>query len=148
MPNSASFVGAADIYLTPYLNESQIASGTLAYCFGAGKAVVSTPYWQCLRTFSPRIEGFWFPFRGFRRLLLPQGTGFVLRTMRAAMRCASKPTSSEERWCGPRSRQTMSVSLMRLGKVFRLADGVCRRKAQFLETPWLSSHSGSAICDG
>jgi glycosyltransferase involved in cell wall biosynthesis len=39
------FIGAADIYLTPYLNENQITSGTLAYCFGAGKAVVSTPYW-------------------------------------------------------------------------------------------------------
>ncbi|MEK7288448.1 MAG: glycosyltransferase family 4 protein [Elusimicrobiota bacterium] len=39
------FIGAADIYITPYLNEAQIVSGTLAYCFGAGKAVVSTPYW-------------------------------------------------------------------------------------------------------
>ncbi len=39
------FIGAADIYITPYLNETQITSGSLAYCFGAGKAVVSTPYW-------------------------------------------------------------------------------------------------------
>jgi glycosyltransferase involved in cell wall biosynthesis len=39
------FIGAADVYITPYLNEAQIVSGTLAYCFGAGKAVVSTPYW-------------------------------------------------------------------------------------------------------
>ena len=40
------FIGATDIYLTPYLNEAQITSGTLAYVFGAGKAVVSTPYWH------------------------------------------------------------------------------------------------------
>jgi glycosyltransferase involved in cell wall biosynthesis len=39
------FIGAADIYITPYLNEAQITSGTLAYTVGAGKAVVSTPYW-------------------------------------------------------------------------------------------------------
>ena len=40
------FIGATDIYLTPYLDEAQITSGTLAYVFGAGKAVVSTPYWH------------------------------------------------------------------------------------------------------
>lgn len=40
------FIGAADLYVTPYLNEAQITSGTLAYTFGAGKAIVSTPYWH------------------------------------------------------------------------------------------------------
>jgi glycosyltransferase involved in cell wall biosynthesis len=39
------FISVADIYITPYLNEAQITSGTLAYTLGAGKAVISTPYW-------------------------------------------------------------------------------------------------------
>lgn len=39
------FLGSADVYVTPYENEAQITSGTLAYALGTGKATVSTPYW-------------------------------------------------------------------------------------------------------
>ncbi|MCM2375042.1 glycosyltransferase family 4 protein [Aporhodopirellula aestuarii] len=40
------FIGAADLYITPYLNVQQAVSGTLAYAFGCGQAVISTPYWH------------------------------------------------------------------------------------------------------
>jgi glycosyltransferase involved in cell wall biosynthesis len=40
------FISMCDVYVTPYLNEAQMTSGTLAYSFGLGRAVVSTPYWH------------------------------------------------------------------------------------------------------
>jgi glycosyltransferase involved in cell wall biosynthesis len=40
------FISMCDVYVTPYLNEAQMTSGTLAYSYGLGKAVVSTPYWH------------------------------------------------------------------------------------------------------
>jgi glycosyltransferase involved in cell wall biosynthesis len=44
----ASLVGAADIYITPYCHEAQAVSGTLAFALGAGKAIISTPYWHAV----------------------------------------------------------------------------------------------------
>jgi len=56
------FIGAADIYITPYPNEAQIISGTLAYALGMGKAVVSTPYWHAQELLSDG-RGRLVPFR-------------------------------------------------------------------------------------
>jgi glycosyltransferase involved in cell wall biosynthesis len=40
------FISMCDVYVSPYLKVAQMTSGTLAYSFGMGKAVVSTPYWH------------------------------------------------------------------------------------------------------
>ncbi len=45
-PTLLDYISMCDVYVTPYLNEAQMTSGTLAYSFGLGKAVVSTPYWH------------------------------------------------------------------------------------------------------
>lgn len=40
------FIAMCDVYVTPYLSEMQLTSGTLAYSFGLGRPIVSTPYWH------------------------------------------------------------------------------------------------------
>jgi glycosyltransferase involved in cell wall biosynthesis len=70
------FIGAADLYVTPYLNEAQITSGTLSYAFGAGKAVVSTPYWHAQEL-----------LEGERGVLVPFGdTKAIAREVAALLR--------------------------------------------------------------
>lgn len=57
-----NLIVAADLYTTPYLNEAQITSGTLAYAFGMGKPVVSTPYWHAAELLAGNC-GVLVPFR-------------------------------------------------------------------------------------
>jgi glycosyltransferase involved in cell wall biosynthesis len=61
------FISMCDVYTTPYLNEAQISSGTLAYSFGLGKAVVSTPYWHAKELLSDGC-GILVPFADARAL--------------------------------------------------------------------------------
>ena len=61
------FISMCDVYATPYLNEAQMTSGTLAYSFGLGKAVVSTPYWHA-RELLDDGRGILVPFGDARAL--------------------------------------------------------------------------------
>ncbi len=58
----AEFIGAADIYITPYRHEAQVVSGSLAYALGAGKAIISTPYWHAIELLDDR-RGALVPFQ-------------------------------------------------------------------------------------
>ncbi|MGG2382837.1 hypothetical protein, partial [Salmonella enterica] len=47
-PELLDHIAMCDVYVTPYRDEAQMTSGTLAYAHGLGRAVVSTPYWHAI----------------------------------------------------------------------------------------------------
>jgi glycosyltransferase involved in cell wall biosynthesis len=61
------YLYAIDIYITPYLNEAQITSGTLSYAIGAGTAVISTPYWHAQELLADG-RGLLFDFHDHKQL--------------------------------------------------------------------------------
>ena len=79
------FLGAADVYVTPYLNEAQITSGTLSYAMGSGKATVSTPYWHAQELLA-EDRGKLVPFRNPEALAGAINELFDNETERHAMR--------------------------------------------------------------
>jgi glycosyltransferase involved in cell wall biosynthesis len=91
------FIGAADIYVTPYLNEAQVTSGTLAYTFGAGKAIISTPYWHAQELLAGGC-GVLVPFRDAPAIA--QGVNYYLSnpTLMTAMRKRAWKAGREMIW--------------------------------------------------
>ena len=61
------YISMCDVYVTPYLSEGQMTSGTLAYSFGLGKPVVSTPYWHAKELLADG-KGILVPFADAERL--------------------------------------------------------------------------------
>src|SRR5712671_1624024 len=107
------FIGAADLYITPYLNEAQITSGTLAYTFGAGKAVISTPYWHVAELLA-EDRGVLVPF-GDARAIAREVTGLLRdETRRHAIRKNAYKLGREMVWSNVARQYMHSFELARL----------------------------------
>lgn len=91
------FIGAADIYVTPYLTESQITSGTLAYAFGNGNAVVSTPYWHAAELLGAD-RGQLVPFRDAKAIAAAVTELLENEPLRHAMRKQAYKLGREMVW--------------------------------------------------
>ena len=105
------YISMCDVYVTPYLNEAQMTSGTLAYSFGLGKAVVSTPYWHAKELLAEG-RGLLVPF-GDSRAIGAEITALLNDNVRRdAMRRRAYATSRSMTW-----RQTAEQYL----KLFKAA---------------------------
>jgi len=92
-----NFISMCDVYVTPYLNEAQMTSGTLAYSFGLGKAVVSTPYWHAKELLSDG-RGILVPF-GDAKALSTEVSGLLTNDVRRqAMRKRAYAASRSMTW--------------------------------------------------
>src|SRR6266567_287554 len=91
------FIAMCDVYVTPYLNEDQMTSGTLAYSFGLGKAVVSTPYWHAKELLSDG-RGILVPF-GDAKAVSAEIAGLLTNDIRRhAMRKRAYAASRSMTW--------------------------------------------------
>jgi glycosyltransferase involved in cell wall biosynthesis len=91
------FISMCDVYTTPYLNEAQMTSGTLAYSFGLGKAVVSTPYWHARELLSDG-RGILVPFSDVEALSTEIAGLLTNNVRRHAMRKRAYAASRSMTW--------------------------------------------------
>jgi glycosyltransferase involved in cell wall biosynthesis len=107
------FIGAADLYITPYLNEAQVTSGTLAYAFGAGKAVISTPYWHAAELLA-EDRGALVPFGDSKAIAREVVSLLSDATRRNAIRKNAYKLGREMVWSNTARRYMRSFELARL----------------------------------
>jgi glycosyltransferase involved in cell wall biosynthesis len=88
---------AADIYITPYLNEAQIVSGTLSYAVGAGTAIISTPYWYAQEMLAEG-RGLLFGFADAAALAAALGGLLADKARLKALRAKTYKFGRQMRW--------------------------------------------------
>ncbi len=106
------FISMCDVYATPYLNEAQMTSGTLAYSFGLGKAVVSTPYWHA-RELLDDGRGILVPFGDAKAIGSEIAALLTNDVRRHAMRKRAYAASRSMTWAQTAKRYLATFELSR-----------------------------------
>ncbi len=146
-PTLLDFISMCDVYVTPYLNEAQMTSGTLAYSFGLGKAVVSTPYWHA-RELLADGRGVLVPFgdsraigREIARLLTDHGR-------RDAMRRSAYSSSRSMTWDRTAERYMELFDKARIAQPFKVsARGLDAGPSQSAAAPQVQLSHFLSMCD-
>jgi len=139
------YIAMSDVYVTPYLNESQMTSGTLAYSFGAGKAVVSTPYWHA-RELLADGRGILVPFGDSKALSDEISALLTNDVQRHALRKRAYAFSRDMTWAETSSRYLAVLDDARAVAPITF-DRVHDRQGEFAVPGMQTSHFLS-MCDG
>jgi glycosyltransferase involved in cell wall biosynthesis len=110
------YLAATDVYVTPYLNEAQITSGTLSYAVGLGKAVVSTPYWHAQELLA-QDRGVLVPFANSVALAGACATLLGNASLRETIRANAYRSGREAIW--PRAAERYASLFRSLAKTAR-----------------------------
>ncbi len=144
------FISMCDVYVTPYLNETQMTSGTLAYSFGLGKAVVSTPYWHAKELLADG-RGILVPF-GDANALSTEIAGLLTNDVRRRAMCKRAYAASRSMtWAQTAERYLASFEAARehtpLAIVLPVVDRIASRRKQHAVPEVRIGHFMS-LCDG
>ncbi len=113
------YISMCDVYVTPYLQEDQMTSGSLAYSFGMGKAVVSTPYWHA-RELLADGRGVLVPFGDANATASEIGSLLIDDGRREAMRRRAYASSRSMTWERTARRYLSAFERARIGHSLRV----------------------------
>ena len=144
-----SFISMCDVYVTPYLNQTQMTSGTLAYSFGSGKAVVSTPYEHAAELLADG-RGILVPFADAQAIGIEVAGLLTDDEKRNGMRRRAFASSRSMTWARAAQRYSTAFDHARGGErkptVLKLHDSGAPQRGKFTP-PDLRTQHFLSMCD-
>jgi glycosyltransferase involved in cell wall biosynthesis len=141
------FISMCDVYVTPYLNEAQMTSGTLAYSFGLGKAVVSTPYWHAKELLGDG-RGILVPFGDAKAISSEIAALLTNDVRRHAMRKRAYASSRSMTWRETAERYLTVFESVREQTIEKILPAAARSVSGGNAIPGLRLAHFLSLCDG